>query len=104
MHLWIDPELALSGKYAYSATLDEGGIRVRAHLIRHTLRAADGQCYELSWSSEKVARGPLGTRQKEAAKALRAQLEPQFRIALEAAGWQEARYGFWGMLWTRDED
>ena len=102
--IWIDPKIYQAGEYAYNATLSDADIRVRMTLKRHTLRSASGQCYEMEWSSEKVSRGPLGKRQKEKAKALKAELESQFRQALEAAGWGEMRYGFWGMLWTRGED
>lgn len=101
MHLWIDPKLAIDGEYAYSATLSDLDIRVRITLVWHTLKSSNGQCYQMSWTSEKAARGPLGARQKAKAKALKEQLEPQFRAALAEAGWQEAQYGFWGMLWTR---
>jgi hypothetical protein len=104
MVVWIDPKIYQSGEYAYNATLSELDLRVRMTLKWHTLKSSNGQCYQMEWSSEKAARGPLGARQKEAAKALKAQLEPQFRAALEAAGWSEETYGFWGKLWTRSDD
>lgn len=102
--VWIDPELTKDGKYAYAATLSDLDIRVRITLKQHT--CADGNVwrYQMEWSSEKAARGPLGMRQKEKARALKAELEPQFRQALAAAGWTEAQFGLWGMLWTRDAD
>lgn len=103
MNVWIDPKLATDGEYAYSATISDLDIRVRISLVRHTLKSANGQCYELTWSSEKAARGPLGTKQKAKAKELKAELEPQFREALAEAGWSEEQYGFWGKLWTRQD-
>jgi hypothetical protein len=101
-NVWIDPELTKDDKYAYNATLSDADIRVRLTL-KQAIRAADGWRYQMEWSSEKAARGPLGTRQKQKARALKAELEPQFRQALAEAGWVEARFGLWGMLWTRED-
>lgn len=102
--VWITPLIYQSGEYAYNATLTDFDLRVQITLKMHTLESSNGRCYQMEWSAEKVARGPLGTRQKEKARALKAELEAQFRQALTEAGWEEQQYGFWGMLWTHNDD
>lgn len=84
--IWITPHLDTRGLYSYNATIKDGSLKIWLNLIDY----GQGR-YRLEWSIERgTTRGQLGKRQRQAAEALKAELEPLFLDAIRAAGFSES--------------